>query len=188
MKDDTMGWEIESSEVVGDYDVLKVRRVIAKPPKGDDSLTFHVIDTPHCVQTIALTHDDHVILVEQYRQGIAKRALEFPGGVVDDGEDCGDAALRELEEETGYKAERYEEIGRIASDPALNSNHITIVAAYGCRKAAPKNEDEGEAVKTRVVAREDVDKLIDSGEIEFGDAIAAWYLFNRRAGSSAPRP
>jgi ADP-ribose pyrophosphatase len=183
-----MGWTIESSEVVGDFDVMQIRRVMAKPPKGDKTLPFHVVDTAQCVEVIGVTKDDRIIMVEQYRQGIAKKALEFPGGLIDEGEDCGEAGLRELLEETGYSAERQEVIGRIATDPALHSAHMTIVAAYGCTKTDKKNEDEGEAVRTRLVTREEMEKLIDSGELESGDAIAGWYLFNRRAASNGSRP
>lgn len=185
---DKMGWKIESEEVLADYDAFKVRRVMARPPKSDKALPFHVVDTPHCVQTIAVTEDDQVILVQQYRQGIAKLALEFPGGVIEVGEDCGDAGVRELNEETGYSAERHEVIGSFASDPALNSNRITIVAAYGCKQTNGQHEDEGESVRTRLVPRAEMEQLIERGEIDFGDAIAAWYLFNRRGESSGSRP
>lgn len=173
---------------MGDYDVFKVRRIMARAPQEEKPLEFHVIDAPDCVQTVALTDDGRVILVEQYRHGIERKSLEFPAGVIDDGEDCTAAALRELEEETGYRAARWQTLGTIASDPALNSNRVTIVAAFDCTPSGRKNEDEGEAVETRVVARDEVDALIASGEILHGDAIAAWYFFNRHAASSDRRP
>jgi ADP-ribose pyrophosphatase len=174
--------------VVGDYDVFKVRRVIARAPAEAKPLEFHVIDTPDCVQTVAITDQGKVIMVEQYRHGIARKSLEFAAGVINDGEDCVAAGLRELEEETGYRPARSETLGTIASDPALNSNRVTIIAAFDCTESGRKNEDEGEAVETRLVEPDQIDALITSGEITHGDAIAAWYLFNRRAASSAARP
>ena len=183
-----MGWKIESSEVVGDFDIMRVRRVIARPPKSEKSIAFHVVDTAQCVQIVGVTDDDRIIMVEQYRQGIAKRAIEFPGGLIDDGEDCEVAALRELREETGYSADYQVVIGRIATDPAMNSARMTIVAAFGCKRTDEKEEDEGESTRVKLVTRQEMERMIDTGEIESGDAVASWYLFNRYVSSNGSRP
>lgn len=182
------GWRVTSNEVVGDYEVFKVRRLRMQPPDEDKHFVYHTVDVPDAVQTIALTDDDRLVLVEQFRQGIQQTSVEFPAGVVDDGEEPEEAALRELKEETGYVPVRHEIIGVFAADPALNSNRITVVAAYGCRRESSQDLDEKERIETHIVASSEIQQLIRSGRIQHSNAIAAWYLFSQHASSSVRRP
>lgn len=77
--------------------------------------------------------DGHVLLVDQYRVPLGRRCLELPAGLVGD-EDAGEsitvAAARELEEETGYRAGRVEEIGEFCSSPGMVSESFTLVRAH----------------------------------------------------------
>lgn len=173
----TLGWTIERDDVVADYDVFCVRKIAARPPQSDDALDFHVVDGADSVTVIPITPDGRVILVNQYRQGIGQPSLEFPAGNIEGKEECEAAGLRELEEETGYRAKRQETIGKVFPDPALQRSTITIVAAYECVPSGERDQDEGEDVHTRLVTPEELNALIASGEIRFAVAIAAWHLF-----------
>lgn len=82
---------------------------------------------------VALDGED-IILVEQYRIPVGKRCLELPAGLVGDesaGESTADAARRELEEETGYRADTVEELGLFYSSPGMTSESFTVVRATG---------------------------------------------------------
>jgi ADP-ribose pyrophosphatase len=82
---------------------------------------------------VAIDGDD-LILVEQYRIPVARRCLELPAGLVGDetaGESTADAARRELEEETGYRAAHVEELGEYLSSPGMTAERFTIVRATG---------------------------------------------------------
>lgn len=83
---------------------------------------------------IVAIDDGHVLLVDQYRVPLGRRCLEIPAGLVGD-EDEGDtvesAARRELEEETGYRCERVEELGEFHSSPGLVSEGFTLVRVGG---------------------------------------------------------
>ena len=78
-----------------------------------------------------------VILVEQYRVPLGKFCLEFPAGLIGDeteGEDALTSARRELEEETGYRAAQWEELGEFYSSPGMLSEGFTLVRATGLTK------------------------------------------------------
>ncbi len=81
--------------------------------------------------------DGHIILVEQYRVPIGKNCIELPAGLVGDQhaqEDVLNAANRELEEETGYRADRLENMGEYYSSPGMVSESFTLVRAHGLTK------------------------------------------------------
>ena len=81
------------------------------------------------VVVVAIDEDDHVLLIDQYRVPLGKRCIELPAGLV--GDDLADdtpekAAVRELEEETGYTAERIELLGEFHSSPGLVTEGFTL--------------------------------------------------------------
>ncbi len=104
---------------------------------------------------IVAIDDGHVILVEQYRVPLGKRCLELPAGLVGDetsGEAVEIAAARELEEETGYRADRIEPIGFFHSSPGMVSEGFTLVRAHGLTKIGPGGGDAGEDITVHRVA------------------------------------
>jgi len=90
-----------------------------------------------------------VILVEQYRVPLGKYCLEFPAGLIGDetdGEDALTSAMRELEEETGYRAARWEEIGEFASSAGMLGEMFTLVKATGLTKVGEGGGTEHEDI------------------------------------------
>jgi ADP-ribose pyrophosphatase len=88
---------------------------------------------------LAVDDEAHVLLVEQYRVPLGRNCIELPAGLIGDdagleGEAAIDAAARELEEETGYRAERMEEIGEFWSSPGMVSESFTLLKAHGLTK------------------------------------------------------
>jgi ADP-ribose pyrophosphatase len=86
---------------------------------------------------IVAIDDGHVLLVEQYRVPLGRNCIELPAGLIGDdseGEAAETAAARELEEETGYRPERIEEIGEFSSSPGMVSETFTLVRAHGLTK------------------------------------------------------
>ena len=81
--------------------------------------------------------EGHVILVEQYRVPLGGLCLELPAGLVGDdeeGEEAEAAAIRELEEETGYRAEHMVDLGRFHASPGMSSEGFTLLRAEGLAK------------------------------------------------------
>ena len=103
--------------------------------------------------------EGHAILVEQYRAPLQKMCIELPAGLVGDeteGEEAETAALRELEEETGYRAERVTDLGRYFSSPGMSSEGFALLRAEGLTRIS---EGGGVAGEDIVVHRVRLDAL-----------------------------
>lgn len=106
---------------------------------------------------LAVDDTDHVILVEQFRVPLGRRTIELPAGLIGDDatnaeENPAAAALRELEEETGYSADRMELIGEFYSSPGMVSESFTLLRAHGLRKVGPGGGVDGEDITVHRVA------------------------------------
>ncbi|HEU0100637.1 MAG TPA: NUDIX hydrolase [Allosphingosinicella sp.] len=103
---------------------------------------------------ILAVDDGHVLLVEQYRVPIGARCLELPAGLVGDeeeGEQAAAAAIRELEEETGYRAERAVDLGRYFASPGMSSEGFTLLRAEGLTRAGDGGGVAGEDIEVHRV-------------------------------------
>jgi ADP-ribose pyrophosphatase len=109
---------------------------------------------------VILAEDDgRMLLVEQYRVPLGRACLELPAGLIGDdyeGEAVEAAAARELEEETGYRAERIEVLGEYYSSPGMLSESFTLVRAHGLTKVGEGGGVEGEGITVHLVPRCDV--------------------------------
>jgi ADP-ribose pyrophosphatase len=115
--------------------------------------------------------DGHVLLVEQYRVPLEARCLELPAGLVGDeteGEDVATSAARELEEETGYRADRIEILGTFASSPGMVSETFTLVRAHGLTQVGDGGGVPGEDITVHRVPLGAVPDFIDQKR---GDAV-----------------
>lgn len=102
---------------------------------------------------LAVTGAAEIVLVEQYRVPLGASCLELPAGLVgDDGpEDVLTAARRELEEETGFRAETLEDLGVFTSSPGMTSEHFTLVRATGLVRVGAGGGVEGENITVHCV-------------------------------------
>jgi len=90
--------------------------------------------------------DGNFLMVKQWRHGEKSLSIEFPGGVIDEGEDPDMAACRELEEETGFKAGKLTKLGKVNPNPALFSNHVHVYLAEELVPTGVQHLDDDEFV------------------------------------------
>lgn len=179
--------DIVSFDDVHDYGPFRVKRLVIRAPHGAGTHTYYVIDRRDSVQVVAITAEGKMLLVEQERQGTRKNSIEFVAGLVDPGEDPQRAALRELEEETGYRAQHIEQLGWYYTDPAILTNKVTVFLATGCTPTGKTNPDDGELIRTRLLDVDVLSGMIASGHITHGLSVAAWHLFYKRVQRSRSR-
>lgn len=118
---------------------------------------------------VAIDDDRNVILIDQYRVPLGRRCLEVPAGLIGD-EDEADtahaAAIRELEEETGYAAERIEELGVFHSSPGLVSEGFTLFRAYGLTRVGEGGGTEHEDIIVHRVPLDEVPAFVAAKRAE----------------------
>jgi len=134
---------IETKEIFkGQMIDLQVDTV--KLPNGGES-TREIVKHPGAVAVIALTPENKLVLVEQYRKPLGKSILEIPAGKLDPGEDPITTARRELEEETGYQTDHLEYITSFYTAPGFSNEILYLYLAKELKVAENRlepNEDE----------------------------------------------
>ena len=118
---------------------------------------------------ILAEYEAKVILVEQPRVAPNCRCVELPAGLVGDLDpDAGieATALKELNEETGFTAERIERVGDFYASPGMLSESFTLVRAHGVRRIGEGGGDENEDIKVHLVARGDIPNFLEQKRAE----------------------
>ena len=138
---------VSSNGVEGDYVIMDAPDwVIVLPEKGNNFL-----------------------MVKQWRHGVASLSIEFPGGVIDKGEDAATAARRELEEETGYRAGKLIDLGTENPNPALFNNTVHFYLATDLTATGKQHLDEDELINCMELSKREV--LEGMGTEQFPHAI-----------------
>jgi 8-oxo-dGTP pyrophosphatase MutT (NUDIX family) len=172
-------WPKISSKPLGDFRVFSVRSELRVSPRTGQEHDFYVLDATNWVNVIAVTPDDKMVLVEQFRHGSETVELEIPGGVMDP-EDASPVVTgcRELREETGYVGEGAREIGHVFPNPAIMRNHCYTILVEKCRLTERVEFDSTEDIATRLVPVSEVAELVSAGKIRHSLVVAALYYFD----------
>jgi ADP-ribose pyrophosphatase len=107
--------------------------LLAKTMKSGE-LPYYSLRVPDFAVMVALTEDDRMLAVRQYRPSVERYTVELPSGLVDPGETVAEAAARELVEETGYQAAEVEVLGPMIPEAGRLSNQLWTCFARGVRQ------------------------------------------------------
>lgn len=182
MGSDRPGWKRVRRGEEHDYTVLKIREDQVEDPRTARRYPRVVIECTDWVNVIPVTREGQIVLVRQFRFGIWRDTLEIPGGMIDPGEAPEHAAARELEEETGYRAQRLVPLGSIHPNPAVQTNRCHSFLALDCEQVHDGRPDESEDIQVVLAAREQIPELILNGEISHALVAVAFLLEQYRTG------
>lgn len=171
-------WPHLSSKAVGDFRIFTVRSDEKISPRTGQKHDFFVIESLDWVNVLAVTPDDQLVMVEQYRHGSNTVELEIPGGVMDRTDKSPlETGIRELREESGYAGENARLLANVHSNPAIMSNSTHVVLIENCQLRHAVEMDSGEDLLTRLVPVADVPSMVASGKIKHPLVVVALYHF-----------
>lgn len=171
------GWTLLAEEEILKTPVFTVNRHVCRSPKDGQDKNFVVMAVPDWVQVLAVTEDQKVLLVRQFRLGSRQISLELPGGVVEKGQTPLEAAQRELAEETGYTAANWKQLAAFRPNPAIQNNTAYLFLAEGARLTGSTDFDENEDLDLQAVSLDELRDLVFKGTIDHAIMVAGIMLY-----------
>ncbi len=176
--------EIIRSEYLYRGQILKLRLDQVRLPGPRRRVVMReVVEHRGAVAIVALDAEERVVLVRQYRSAAGCETLEIPAGTLEVGEDPALCATRELTEETGYHAAKWEPLGFFYSSPGFSTEKMHLFLAGNLTAAAPAPEDD-EAIAVAVTPFADALEKIERGEIVDAKSIVGllrvWKMLKER--------
>lgn len=155
-------WTVEGSEIVRRDRWISLRADRCVNARGVPVAPYYVLEYPDWVNVLAVTENQQVVLVRQYRHGVGEVCLELPGGAVDPGEHPAAALRRELLEETGFEAGTLESTVVLTPNPATHTNRVHSFVARACRRVTAPQLDATEDIEVVTMPlAEFVDRLLE---------------------------
>lgn len=159
-------WEVLDTKYLYQRKWLTLRRDRVRVPNGAVLDEYYVLEYPAWVNVVAVTDDDQIVLIQQYRHGIGETHYELPAGVVDpEDPDPLTTAQRELLEETGYGGGRWSPLLVASANPGTHNNLSHSFLAVGVVKIAEPAPEDTEDIQVSVVRVREARALVDSGAI-----------------------
>lgn len=166
------------SQMMYDGRIIKVYKDNVELADGKKSFR-EVVRHSGGVVILAFKDEDTILLVKQYRYPTGETVLELPAGKLEKGEDPFEAAKRELEEETGYCANKWTDLGYINTSPGFSDEKLYLYLAQDL-EYTHCHPDEGEIIQAFEYKYDDVLKMIDNGEINDAKTICGLMRANMK--------
>lgn len=164
-----------SKETVYDGKLLKVIREVVRLPNGKER-PREIVEHPGAVALVPVDKEGKVILVRQYRRAAGEVLLEIPAGTREPNEDAETCARRELQEETGYEADKIESLPGFYSAPGFSTEYLYCYLMTEL-KESPGQAEEDENIEIEHYSAEQALQAIRQGEIKDAKSICGILLW-----------
>ncbi len=181
MADGEKSWETRSAKKIRDFGIFQATQVERLGPHGKTG-QFIVLDAPDwgvAVPVLERGGRKFFLTVRQYRHGSGRASVEFPGGIIERGEDPAAAVRRELREETGYEAGKLTFLGEVSPNPAILTNRFHIYLAEDLRCAGEQCLDENELVDIEEIGEREFLERLGPAPYDHALMSAAAFLYVR---------
>ena len=158
-------WKLLSSEYLFKDTWATLRSDTCRMPSGKIIKPYYVLEYPDWVNAVAITENNEVVLIKQYRHAAQEIMLEIPGGCIEVNETPEIAVKRELLEETGYEFEKVELLSSLYANPATGNNKTHCFLATGGKKIQDQNLDNGEEIIVELVSLKKLKELLLENKI-----------------------
>jgi 8-oxo-dGTP pyrophosphatase MutT (NUDIX family) len=174
MKD--LSWKKISSEYISKDLWGTVRKDVCQTNDGKIINPYFVYEFPTWVTAVAVTEEGKFIIERQYRYALDQTCYEIPGGCVDSSDSSLETAIaRELMEETGYRFEKYDYLGKTSSNPSTNNNWMHMWLATGGRYERKQMLDHNEEIELYLFSMAEVKQLLAENRIIQSMHVTALY-------------
>ncbi len=158
-------WIIGSKEPIESNRLFTATRARVRNPRNGMEREFIRLEMDPWVNTLALTPQQEILLVRQFRFGSQRLEWEVPGGVVEAGEDPVAAGIRELREECGFAGDSARILTTIYPNPAIQNNQLTIVLVENAVQVAEQQLDPMEDIEVGRMKMDEIIAMIKSGAL-----------------------
>lgn len=171
-------WKQVASSPAGKFRIFNIRSDEKISPRTGKHCDFFVIESVDWVNVVAVTANDELVMVEQYRHGSNSVELEIPGGMMDPHEnDPVATGVRELREETGYEGGDARLLAWVWANPAIMNNRSHFVVVENCVLKHGCEFDHSEDIVTRLIPAAQLPSLVASGKVKHPHVICALYHY-----------
>lgn len=153
-------WKKLSSQYLVKEKWATLRVDCCRMPDGTEIDDYYVLEYPDWVNAIALTEDNRVVIIRQYRHAAEDVFLEIPGGCIDPGETPEEAVKRELLEETGYSFDSIEPLATVYANPSTAGNQTHSYLLTGGKKVQEQHLDGREEIEVMLVSIDQFKELL----------------------------
>ncbi len=179
-------WEEIERRLLQDCRIFKLYSVLRKSREGKEG-TFFLIDSfdwAGIIPVVEMPEGRKFVMIRQFRHGTNTVSLEFPGGIVEKGEDPSLAIARELVEETGYQPEMIVPLGVLNPNPAFMCNHFHAFIAENCKLVRPQCLDEHEEIEVVLIPEKEAIDMVGGEDAGHALMTASLFFYMRYRGYS----
>jgi ADP-ribose pyrophosphatase len=171
--------QFEKTTPVKRQEIYKGRTITVRTDtlqKGEKTLKWDIVVHPGAVVLVPVTANQELVFVKQWRRALEKQMIELPAGTLEHQEPAADCAQRELREETGYRAGQIIPMGGFYSAPGFCTEYLHLFLALDLiPDPLPADDDEG--IDLLLLSLDQVDEMIESGEICDAKTIAGVHRY-----------